>query len=315
MGHDFADNIAAGEIAWIALDWGTSHLRAWAMSAENTPLARADSRSGMGRLDRQGYEPALLELVGNWLAPGGRTEIIACGMVGARQGWVEAPYAPVPWTPGARPAAVAAPVADARLSVHILPGLSQKSPADVMRGEETQIAGVLHSHPGFEGVVCLPGTHSKWAEILTGELVSFRTFMTGELFALLSESSVLRHSVAGAGDWDDAAFDEGLARGLSGGRDLSAAFFSIRAESLLAGLSPAAAAARLSGMLIGWELAGARPWWLGREVALVGAPHLCGLYERALRAQGVSVRIEDAEAMALAGLIAAREALHKEDHA
>lgn len=303
------DQVSNADIEWIAVDWGTSHLRAWAMGVGEQVLARADSDKGGGGLDPAGFEPALLDLIGGWLDKSTVTPVLACGMVGARQGWVQAPYDPVPWTPGKRPAIAAPTIHDPRLSVRILPGLSQESPADVMRGEETQIAGVLRTHESFEGVVCLPGTHSKWAEIVTGELVSFRTFMTGEFFALLSAQSVLRHS-AGPG-WDDVAFDDGVVQGLSGTKELSATLFSLRAESLLSGLEPGAVSARLSGLLIGWELAGARPWWLGREVMLVGEPRLRALYDRALRVQGVTTWTEDAEAMTLSGLIAARAVLSK----
>ena len=129
--------------------------------------------------------------------------VIACGMVGARQGWIEAPYSQVPCAPVGL-SMIKPVVEDTRLDVSILPGLSQTDPADVMRGEETQIAGYLAENPGFDGVLCLPGTHTKWAHISAGEVVSFRTFMTGELFALVSSQSVLRHSV-GAG-WDGPAY-------------------------------------------------------------------------------------------------------------
>ena len=131
-----------------------------------------------------------------------------------RQGWIEAPYATVPCaalTPGrlVRPQLV-----DARLSVHVVPGLKQETPADVMRGEETQIAGFLAQEPQFDGVLCLPGTHTKWVRVSAGEVVSFQTFMTGEMFALLSGQSVLRHGTAGDG-WDAAAFAAGLDQALS----------------------------------------------------------------------------------------------------
>jgi phosphonate metabolism protein PhnN/1,5-bisphosphokinase (PRPP-forming) len=99
-----------------------------------------------------------------------------------------------------------------RLSVHVAPGLRQGKPADVMRGEETQIAGFLALNPNWDGVICLPGTHSKWVHISAGEVVSFQTFLTGEMFALLSQASVLRHGMQGDG-WDDAAFDAMAAQG------------------------------------------------------------------------------------------------------
>lgn len=284
---------------WIAVDWGTSNLRAWAMAADGRVLAEAGSDEGMGKLPRDGFEPALVRLIGPWLA--GKPPILACGMVGSRQGWCEAPYRTVPCTPVDRSGLMAAPTTDPRLQVLIAPGLKQDRPADVMRGEETQIAGALRLMPGYDGVLCLPGTHSKWAHVSAGEVVSFQTFMTGEMFALLSEQSVLRHGMQGDG-WDDAAFDIGLSDALSRPERIAARLFSLRAEGLLSGLPPATARARLSGLLIGIELAAARPYWLGQRVTLIGAEKLSAAYARALRAQGVEARSLPATACTLAGL-------------
>ena len=284
---------------WIAVDWGTSNLRAWAMGATGI-LAEAASDDGMGKLARDEFEPALLRLIGPWMEAG-PVPVIACGMVGSRQGWVEAPYRAVPCTPLDAAALVAAPTSDPRLRVQIAPGLKQTTPADVMRGEETQIAGVLALMPAYDGVLCLPGTHSKWAQISTGEVVSFQTFMTGEMFALLSEASVLRHGLQGDG-WDDAAFDEAVSDALSRPERLGARLFSLRAEGLISGLSPAAARARLSGLLIGTELAGARPYWLGQRVTLVGAAKLSAAYARALKSQGVDAQRLSVTDCTLAGL-------------
>ncbi|MDZ4095977.1 MAG: 2-dehydro-3-deoxygalactonokinase, partial [Paracoccaceae bacterium] len=180
--------------------------------------------------------------------------------------------------------------------------------ADVMRGEETQIAGALALHPGFDGVICLPGTHSKWTHVSAGEVVSFQTCMTGELFALLSTQSVLRHGMAGDG-WDDAAFDAALSDALSRPEKLATRLFSLRAEGLLAGLAPAQARARLSGLLIGIELAATRPYWLGQPVTLIGAEKLSGLYARALAAQGVVARQLPGAACTLAGLASLEKAV------
>lgn len=288
---------------WIAADWGTSNLRVWAMGPKGV-LDTAQSAEGMGSLAPAAFEPALLRLIGPWLAEG-PVPVVACGMVGARQGWAEAPYRAVPCPPVAPGAGIAAPTVTPGLSVRIIPGLSQARPADVMRGEETQIAGVLALHPGLDGVVCLPGTHAKWAHVSAGEVVSFQTFMTGEIFALLAAQSVLRHSVA-AEAFDEAAFDAGAAEGLARPERLLARLFAIRAEGLLAGLPAAAARARLSGLLIGAELAAARAYWLGQRVMLVGHPALTGLYGRALAAQAVPAETLDATACTLAGLAAAR---------
>lgn len=292
---------------WIAVDWGTSNLRAWAMG-EAGVLATASSDQGMGGLTRDGFEPALLKLIGDWLPQGRQTPVIACGMVGARQGWVEASYRATPCAPVAAAALCPVQTADPRLKVQIVPGLSQSKPADVMRGEETQIAGALALDPGFDGVICLPGTHSKWVQISAGEVVSFQTFLTGEMFALLSQQSVLRHGMAGK-DWDDAAFDQGAAEGLSRPERLSANLFRLRAEGLVADLGPAAARARLSGLLIGAELAAAKAYWLGARVALVGSSTLTGLYARALAAQAVTAEVLIAKDCTIAGLAYAAGAL------
>jgi len=288
---------------WIAVDWGTTRLRAWAVAPDGAVLAEAAADQGMAALAPADYEPALLDLVADWLGPGA-TAVLACGMVGSRQGWAEVPYAPVPCRPLAlAPVAVAG--TDPRIALRIVPGLCQDRPADVMRGEETQIAGVLAAVPGFDGVLCLPGTHTKWVEISAGEVVSFRSFMTGELYRALSAATVLRHST-GPG-WQAEAFSTALADTLSRPEGLAARLFTIRAEGLLHGLDPAAASARLSGLLIGAELAAARPYWLGREVAVIGAPALAGRYAEALMLQGVPARREDGAAMVLAGL----SALHR----
>lgn len=289
---------------WIAVDWGTSNLRAYAMSPNGALLAEAQSDAGMGSLKPEEFEAALLDLVAPWLG-NGVTRIFACGMVGARQGWTEAAYNTVPCLPldSARMTKVRA--ADPRIAVWIIPGLRQTKPADVMRGEETQIAGYLTGRPDFDGVLCLPGTHCKWVRISAGEVVSFQTFMTGEVFALLSGHSVLRHSLNEPG-FDEAEFLQALSDTLSRPERFAARLFSLRAEGLIAGLSPQAARARLSAILIGAELAAARPYWLGQAVVVIGAGSLAGLYAKALTAQGVDATTAPADGMTLAGLKAAR---------
>ncbi len=148
---------------WIAVDWGTSRLRAWAMSAEGDMLAEAVSDDGMAQLAKSEFEPALVRVIEPWLgqAP---IPVLACGMVGARQGWQEVGYVPVPVRPVGLQA-VPVKTNDPRFRLSILPGLSQAKPADVMRGEETQIAGFLASDTEFDGVICLPRTHCKWVRI------------------------------------------------------------------------------------------------------------------------------------------------------
>lgn len=286
---------------WIAVDWGTSHLRAWAMQGD-TVLDQAQSDLGMARVAPGAFQSALLSLVQDWLgdAP---VDVIACGMVGARQGWAEAPYAAVPSAPVPN-APVRVPCTDPRIRAFIVPGLKQATPPDVMRGEETQIAGFLAGHQNWDGVLCLPGTHTKWVQVSAGEVISFRTFMTGEMFDLLCGQSVLKHSV-GEG-WDDAAFAEAVADTLSKPENLAGRLFGLRAADLLQGQDRAIARARLSGLLIGTELAATRPYWLGQQLAIIGADEVSKIYAQALQQQGAFVETAGATLSTLAGLALAR---------
>ena len=231
-------------------------------------------------------------------------------MAGARGAWAEAPYATVPRPP--TPASFARPeTRDPRLAVRILPGLRQDAPADVMRGEETQIAGLLAAEPGFEGVACLPGTHTKWTHVSAGEVVSFASYMTGEVFALLAGSSVLRKTLSPEG-WSEPDFLEAVDDGLTRPDRVPARLFGLRAEALLHGLAPERGRSRLSGLLIGAELAAARAYWLGRDVVLIGAQALAGPYARALALAGLDARLADAAEMTRAGLAAAHDQLEAE---
>lgn len=293
---------------WIAADWGTSHLRVWGLAGTQV-IHHAQSDKGMGALTPPQFEKALLDLIQDWLREGTRTPVIACGMVGSRQGWVEAPYRALPCPP-LDTSPVRAIVTDPRLEVLVISGLKQIRPADVMRGEETQIAGFLALNPGWDGVICLPGTHSKWVHVSADEVVSFQTFLTGETFSLMAEHSILRHAMSG---WDPAGFTEGLAQGLDRPDRLLARLFTLRAEGLLQGLSPAVARARLSGLLIGAEIASAKPYWLGQRVAILGEDSLARLYAQALESLAVPVSLHDVTAATLAGLTAARAASKQQD--
>lgn len=286
---------------WIAVDWGTSNMRAWAMSSSGTVLAEAVTDQGMGKLARDGFEPALLAAVGDWID--GPTDVIACGMVGSRQGWVEAPYATAPCRVLPE-SLVQAPTLNSDLRVHVIPGIKQTDPADVMRGEETQISGFLARNPNWDGVICLPGTHTKWVHISADEVVSFQTFMTGELFDTIAKQTVLRHSIAAEG-WDDDAFATGLDMGMSRPERLAARLFSLRANGLLNGMAGDAARAQLSGLLVGAELAAAKPYWLGQQIAVIGDSGLSKLYIAALATQAVPATQVNANAITLAGLSAA----------
>lgn len=297
-------NAPSASPAWIAVDWGNSRLRAWAMPDQGPPLAETSLASPAPEPGPESYSALLGALLSDWITTQ-PADILACGMLGGRQGWVEVAYVPVPCTPLALEPVLAPDAAGSGLFVRIVPGLCQERPADVMRGEETQIAGALSLHPGFDGIACLPGTHTKWAEVSAREVVSFRSFMTGELFGVLRSHTLLRHAT-GTG-WAPAAFADAVSEALSRPEALAARLFSIRAENLLRDADTGTGQARLSGLLIGAELAAARPYWLGRELLVIGDGSPADRYCEALELQGVQTRrIGGAEA-AWTGLRAIRE--------
>jgi 2-dehydro-3-deoxygalactonokinase len=300
-----AGQLSAMDISWIAVDWGTTRLRVWAIGRGLRVMTQASSAKGMNSLAPDQFEAALLELVDDWLPAGRQTLVIACGMVGARQGWVEADYARIP-APPISPGRFATAVAeDPRLKVLIIPGLARSDPADVMRGEETQIAGLLAERPDFEGTVCMPGTHSKWARIRDAKVFDFMTCMTGELFALLERQSILRHSLRSPG-FDSDAYDAAIADARKSPDLVLSKLFSIRADDLINGVEPSVSRARLSAYVIAAEIHAARPQWHGQRVVVLASDELATLYNTALLAAGADVEIVDGAGLTVRGLIAAR---------
>lgn len=302
-----------GALDWLAVDWGTSSLRVWAMAeagqvssqVSSQVLGRCGAPLGMGKLTPEAFEPTLRELVSPWL-DGAPTPlpVVICGMAGAREGWIEAPYQEAPCAPlGAKLAA--APSVEGVFEAVIIPGVKQADPPDVMRGEETQIAGWLAENPDFEGALCLPGTHSKWVEVRGREVAGFSTFLTGELFELLSAQSVLRHSVGGEG-LDKDKFAEGVRDALGAPEAVIAELFTIRARSLLQRETLEQGRGRLSGLLIGAEIEAAAGYWREGAVVVLAEPPLAELYREALALAGVrDVTVASSKAAVLAGLTAA----------
>ena len=289
---------------WIAVDWGATTLRVWMIGVDGRPVASKGSDHGPEGLTGDEFEDALLALIAPYLTNDRVMPVVCCGMAGVLQDRVKTPCLVAPCAPPGGQAMTRVGATDTRISVFILPGVQQMAPPDVMQGEETQIAGFLATRPDFDGVLCLPGIHTKWVQISAGEIVSFQTFMTGELFALLATGSVLRQCVSTDG-FDQTAFAGAIADALTRPQALAAQLFGLHAGSLIAGLRPATARARLSGLLIGVELAAARPYWLGQQVVIIGDREVAALYRSGLDAQGLAAAISDPADMTLAGLVAA----------
>lgn len=297
------------EPAFAGVDWGTTRFRAWLLAADGEVLAERRADDGLLATERDRFGDVL---EGHLAAMGADAAlpVIACGMVGSRQGWVEVPYVEVP----ARMTDVAAKavrVSGARRDIRIMPGMAQRDPGrpDVMRGEETQLAGVAGLHGG-DTLVCMPGTHSKWVELRGGSVSRFTTWLTGELYSLVATQSILRHSIGTAGasvEADDPAFDRWLDDGLAHPQDATSRLFRIRASTLLFDMKPAEAAAALSGLLIGSEVASATAQFdaVGRTVTLVVSGKIGALYDAALKRAGLGATIVDAERTVRLGLVEA----------
>lgn len=301
----------ASAVEWVAVDWGTSNLRAWGIGSAGEITFARSSPDGMGRLTREQYPSVLTGLLSEVRES---VDVLICGMAGARQGWLEAPYLDAPADLGTLARGAVRPdMPGAQFAASILPGVCQREVGaeDVMRGEETQLLGLSALIPGFSGLVIMPGTHSKWALLDGTTLSRFSSAMTGELFELLRVHSVLRHSLGGEleGEERDIGFDAGLALGLDKPERLTATLFKVRAGALLSGRSPAWCAGFLSGLLIGAEIGGQRNWIGSAEIPLIGSVGLCSLYQGALARLGAKSRIVDATDATLAGLKAARQGL------
>jgi 2-dehydro-3-deoxygalactonokinase len=293
---------------FIAGDWGTSRLRLSLCLGERV----LDSRQGpgIGAL-RQPAAEAIRPLLAPWRESYGPLPLVLCGMAGSRNGWRESAYLPCPADLRALGEAALRFEADGA-PVAIAAGLSCESrlgSPDVMRGEETQIAGALALHPRLAAgrhVLCLPGTHSKWAYLEEGHVADFLTALTGELFALLRDGSTLTRAARADTASDDAAdgFDKGLEAAASlGTASLLHALFAVRSRQLIDGRSHDWALSYLSGLMIGADVRGAIPLFDVRgEVVLIGDGALNERYAHALRRFGLTASCLDGERCALAGL-------------
>ncbi len=275
----------------IGVDWGTTSFRAWRLGADGAVLEAREAPRGILSVTDGDFAAVLREQCGAWLEAGER-RVLLCGMIGSRQGWVEAPYLPCP--------AGAAELAAALVSVpfdgaqtRLVPGLSAhdgQNVPEVMRGEETQIAGLDLA----DGLACLPGSHSKWARAQAGRITGFETYFSGEAFAALRSATILGRMMRD-GPTDLAAFDRGLARAGEPGHLLHH-LFGVRTLGLTGGLAEEASASYLSGLLIGHEIGAAMP--AGAAVTIIANAELAALYARAVAARGGCAGIASPDAAA-----------------
>ncbi|KVH43741.1 2-dehydro-3-deoxygalactonokinase [Burkholderia diffusa] len=287
----------------IALDWGTTSLRAYLFDAHGALLDTRSRAAGVMHVPAGGaraFDVVFEEACGDWLdrAPG--VPVLAAGMVGSAQGWREAPYVEVPAGADALVAGLVTVTTARGTTVSIVPGvIATGELPDVMRGEETQIFGALANDPMLDAdrsgvLIGLPGTHAKWAWVKDGLIERFQTFMTGELFAALRDHTILGRTMRTSAAPDRAAFVRGVAVARGAQRaGLLATIFSTRTLGLTDRLAPDAQGDYLSGLLIGHELNALDAMLAERGVALANQPllligddGLCARYVDALNVFG-----------------------------
>ncbi len=279
--------------ALIALDWGTSTVRAMLMGDGGRVLATESRPWGIMHTPGRDFGAAYATMTAAWRAAHPGLPAIASGMIGSAQGWVQAPYCACPASPAALASAMAT-IATTDGTLHVIPGVaSHGATPNVMRGEETQVAGALalHAHLAEAALFVLPGTHSKWVDVQHGRIQRFDTHMTGELFAVLRDHSILGRPAAEVGITAPpdlgVAFDQAVARVRDGGASaLSPLLFLCRSLVLEGRLPPQDSLDFLSGLLVGEELRSA----LGVPRAaplLVGDPAACARYRRAFALFGI----------------------------
>jgi 2-dehydro-3-deoxygalactonokinase len=278
----------SGKGSLVALDWGTSSLRAALLDAAGTVLDERSQARGILSVEPGGFPAVFESACGDWLRAGASQAVIG-GMAGSRQGWLEAPYCTCP-AGFAEIAAQLAWVEPGRIG--IVPGLSCEDGGvpDVMRGEEAQIVGALDLLGTADGLFVLPGTHSKWARVEQGRIKGFSTFMTGEFYALLRSRSILARTLPeGEGALDAGAFRRGVEQSLRGAGLLHNAF-GVRTLSLFDRMPADALPSYLSGLVIGEEVRAQQLPRGDARVVLIGASELTTRYALALQVLGVAAQ-------------------------
>lgn len=287
---------------FIAVDWGTTNRRAYVVDGSGKPGAEFEDSKGVLSVDKGGFPAAVAEIRDKL----GDKPLLLAGMVGSNRGWVEAPYVPCP--AGIEDLAKALAWPSEREA--IVPGVSYtgNGRADVMRGEEVQLLGALAAGKiDPDALVCHPGTHNKWAMVRHGKIASFRTVMTGEMFSLLKQHSILSDLLGGTVEPND-AFRAGARHGWDN-NDLLSELFAIRARVLLKQAKPEDAASYASGVLIGTDVRIGLAEPLAAQVVVMGRPELTRLYAAAIEEAGRTATEVDGEQSFVAGTSKIAEAI------
>jgi 2-dehydro-3-deoxygalactonokinase len=288
---------------FIAVDWGTTNRRAYRLDGAGKCIGEFEGDQGVLSVPAGGFPTAVAEIRERL----GDKPLLLAGMVGSNRGWVEAPYIPCPASLDDLAKAVVRPSEREA----IVPGIKDDADghADVMRGEEVQLLGALAAEfIDADALICHPGTHNKWVIVRRGRIDGFRTVMTGELFSLLKEHSILSDLLGGKVEVGE-AFCAGVRLGLAN-QDLPAELFTVRAQVLLGKAKNEDAASFASGLLIGTDVRIGLSYPTSAEVTVMGRPELTRLYAAAIREANRTANEIDGERCFLAGVVKIAEAIN-----
>lgn len=284
---DLKNSVASNPVL-IGVDWGTSSLRAYLIGADGEVLGCLTTSEGIMHVHDGDFNRVLQELIRPWTGDAS-LPVIASGMITSRNGWLETPYLTVP----AGAPQLAGNLHMTRLAdgtqLYFVTGMSVEHSGvpDVMRGEETQIVGVVEAGL-IDGVCVMPGTHSKWITVRDGQITDFQTTMTGEVFAALRDHTILG-TLMEAGGFSESAYREGVTAGFKSGANLLHSLFHVRTLPLFKKLKEQQVDDYLSGMLIGAEVYGVVS---AREasgtVTILGRSDLAERYTVALEMLGLN---------------------------
>ena len=277
----------------IAIDWGTSSFRAWALGADGTILDTVTRGTGILAVPDGDFDAAFEAALGPWLAAAPDAPVLASGMITSRNGWCETPYLPLPMRTGDLAGALVPFAARSGRVIHFVTGAAcnpDQGLPDVMRGEETELVGHLAAGGSGSGVFVMPGTHSKWARAENGALVDFATYMTGEVFAVLKTHSILGRLMVPEAPFAPAWFRRGVETARAAKTSILGQIFSARTLALFDRLPPEAIADYLSGLLIGEEVrSGLAVHGADQGVTVIGRGDLADCYAQALEIHGTGV--------------------------
>jgi 2-dehydro-3-deoxygalactonokinase len=281
-------NSAASEPTLVGIDWGTSSLRAFLIGVGGEVLDSVSTCQGIMHVPGQDFDTVLKRLVGS-LTSVSDLPILISGMITSRNGWVETPYATLPTGPQTLARSLVPYHTQSGSLIHFVTGAATEhaSGPDVMRGEETQIVGLITDGTS-DGLFVMPGTHSKWVRVAGGQIQDFTTYMTGEVFAALKDHTILGKLME-PGKFDVEAFEKGMTVALGPGANLLQDLFHVRTLPLMGKIKGVEASDYLSGLLIGTEIAAAiGDVGTANEVTIVGRSDLVDRYEVALGIAGIS---------------------------